>query len=341
MKHSTSVLARRALLSIAAMSAVFATAAQAQSLSLITIPPIGPGSHYVRMVPLDIAIGMGGGVIIGRKDGIGLAVVDGQAVTLRGKSGYTNLQPSAISRNGQIVGTGKFGDQFRGLFWPSYASDPIDMGALTTITNPRGVNSSGVAVGEMIQPLANGGAIRTAFAWSVAGGLRSIAPALSSSSTAHAISDSGFAAGEASFGGPPAAIRWSPGTTQAGVAEFGATALHVKENGTIYNQTTSWNLVNQETHIAPGAHDLVAGISELGRVVGTTIETPQMPFKRAWTQGPGTALRNLPLPPGATDTFATQVDNCGSVLGGAALANGTTQAVFWALSPCDQKPTRR
>lgn len=341
MKPSTSVLAKRVLLCIAAMSSVLATAAQAQSLSLITMAPIGPGRHSVRMVPLDIALGMGGGVIIGRKDGVGLAVVNGQAVSLRAKAGYTDLQPSAISRNGQIVGTGKSGGQYRGLFWPTHASDPIDMGALTPITYPRGVNSHGVVVGDMIQTLPTGGTINTAFAWSVASGLRSIAPPLSASSSAHAISDSGFAAGEASFGGQPAAIRWSPGTTQHGVAAFDNIALHVKENGTIYNRFSSWNLVNQVTDIAPHPNDLVEGISERGRLVGTTLGSPQLPFRRAWTQAPGTGFRNLPLPSGATDTFAAQVDDCGSVLGGAVLANGTTQAVFWALSPCDQKPTRR
>lgn len=341
MNQSTSVFAKRSLASIAAMSSLLATAAQAQSLGVITIPALWPSNHSARMIPLDIAVGMGGGVIVGQKNGVGLAVVNGQAVALRGKSGYTDVQPSAISRGGQIVGTGKSGGQIRGLFWPNHASDPIDMGAFTTITNPRGVNSSGVAVGEMIQPLADGRKIVTAFAWSMAGGLQNIAPAFSKSSSAFAISDSGFAAGEASFGLDTAAMRWWPGTTQSGVAGYGLGATHVKENGTIYHQATSWNLANLATNIAPSANDRVAGISELGRVTGTTLRTTQMPFTRAWTLGLGTALRNLPLPTGAIETFATQVDDCGSVLGGAVLANGTTQAVLWALSPCDQPPVRR
>ncbi len=313
----------------------------ASKLGGVTLPsgPIGPSTgtllnlnaYYVTVLPLDSAAGMGDGIVIGTVNGVASAYVNGQVYPLPGKTGYTEIQPTAISSNGYIVGYGHSGTNDRGLFWPSYTTAPIDMGGLGAITHPQSVNSSGIAVGEYWQTSVWG--LPTAFAYSISGGIRSIAPPLSNQSDAYSISDSGYVGGFAWYGDEQAATRWYPGSFEAGTAAFGNFAWKAMNNGTIFGYTTSWNISNQATSIAPNTISLVYDINDNGRKVGTNIfATP----RRGWTvPSGGTTAQILPVPAGAVDSYAIQVNDCGAILGYVTFADGSSKAVTWSKLTCD------
>jgi uncharacterized membrane protein len=209
------------------------------------------------------------------------------------------------------------------------------MGALTAITQPLAVNSQGVAVGVMSQ--ISGGC--TAFAWSISGGIRSIAPPFSSCSEARDISDSGYVAGWTVYGSDPAAAtRWYPGTFTAGTASYDDFALKVLEDGTIYGYSTSWDLNNQPQSIASDSDTLVEGMSGVGRRVGPHyIHAGVQIFTRAWTAAPNSiSVQILPVPAGIRDSYAIAVNTCGAILGSVAYDSGKTQAVLWTKPVCDQ-----
>jgi hypothetical protein len=295
---------------------------------------ISPFAYQVQVLPLDTAAGMGDGIIVGTANGVAVAYVNGQVTPLPGKPGYTNVVPTSISSNGYIVGYAHSGTNDRGLFWASYTNTPMDMGGLGAITHPESINDQGVAVGEFYQTSVYD--LPTAFAWSIADGIRSIAPPLSNQSQAFDISDSGYVAGFAWYGLQQAATRWYPGSFQAGTAAYGDFAWRAMENGTIFGYVTSWDLNNQAQIIAPNSISLVYGISGNGRKVGTNIfQTP----RRGWTVPPGgSAAQILPVPAGVTDSYATKVDGCGSILGSVTYSDNTTKAVLWTKLLCDSSP---
>jgi hypothetical protein len=288
-------------------------------------------SYSAQLLPLDSAAGMGDGIIVGKANGVAVAYVNGKVVPLPGKAGYTNVQPMSISSNGHIVGYAHSANDDRGLFWASYTSAPIDMGGLGGITHPRSVNAEGVAVGEYYQTSIYD--LPTAFAWSMSGGIRSIAPPYSNQSQAFDISDSGYVAGFAWYGLQQTATRWYPGSFQAGTAAYGDFAWQALENGTIFGYTTAWDLNNTAYHIAPNTISLVYGISGAGRKVGTNILA--MP-RRGWTVPPGgSTAQILPVPAGAVDSYAGTVDGCGAILGSVSYADGSTKVVLWTKLMCD------
>ena len=288
-------------------------------------------SYSAQVLPLDSAAGMGDGIIVGKANGVAVAYVNGKVVPLPGKAGYTNVQPMSISSNGHIVGYAHSANDDRGLFWASYTSAPIDMGGLGGITHPRSVNAEGVAVGEYYQTSIYD--LPTAFAWSMSGGIRSIAPPYSNQSQAFDISDSGYVAGFAWYGLQQTATRWYPGSFQAGTAAYGDFAWRALENGTIFGYTTAWDLNNTAYNIAPNTISLVYGISGAGRKVGTNILA--MP-RRGWTVPPGgSTAQILPVPAGAVDSYAGAVDGCGAILGSVSYADGSTKVVLWTRLMCD------
>jgi len=289
-------------------------------------------AYNVQVLPLDTAAGMGDGIIVGTVGGVASVYVNGQVIPLPGKTGYSNVQPTAISSNGYIVGFGHSGTNDRGLFWSSYTSAPRDMGGLGAITHPQSVNSSGVAVGEYFSESVYD--LPTAFAFSISTGIRSIAPPYSNQSDAYSISDSGFVAGFAWYGDEQAATRWYPGGSfAAGTAAFGNFAWKAMEDGTIFGYTVSWNPSNQATNIAPNNISLVYDISGEGRKVGTNVFASPT---RGWTVAAGSNTAEiLPVPSGAINTFATQVNGCGTILGYATFSDGSTKALLWSKLTCD------
>lgn len=302
---------------------------------LSAIPDLRIGLGYtVQILPLDSAAGMAGGIIVGRLNGVGVAYVNGQVTPLPGKPGYTDIQPTGISSNGYIVGFATSANNTRGLFWPSYTNSPFDMGGLGAVTRPAAVNSQGVAVGAYYATSIYD--LPKAFAWSMSIGMRSIAPPLSNQSQAFDISDSGYVAGFAWYGLQQAATRWYPGTFQAGSAAYGDFARKSLENGTIFGYGVAWDLNNQPQTISPGSASYVYDMSETGRRVGTNLF--QVP-RRAWTVAPNsTTVLILPVPSGAVDTYANNVDSCGAILGQVSYADGSTRAVLWTKFLCDQLP---
>ena len=290
-----------------------------------------PNSYVIHVLPLDTAAGMGDGIVVGTVGGVASVYVSGQVFSLPGKAGYSNVQPTAISSNGYIVGYAQSGTNDRGLFWASYTNAPIDMGGLGAITHPQSVNSSGVAVGEFFPTSVYD--LPTAYTWSMSGGIRSIAPPYSNQSDAYSISDSGYVAGFAWYGNQQTATRWYPGSFAAGSVAYGNFAWKAMENGTIFGYTTSWNLSDQATFIAPNTISLVYDISAQGRKVGTNVfASPQ----RAWTVPAGsTTVQILPIPAGAINSYAIQVDGCGSILGYVTYSDGSTKAVLWTKLTCD------
>lgn len=290
--------------------------------------------YTVQVLPLDSAAGMANGIIVGRANGVGVAYVNGQVIPLPGKPGYTDIQPTGISSNGYIVGFALSANNTRGLFWPSYTNSPFDMGALGSITRPAAVNSQGVAVGAYYQTSIYD--LPQAFAWSMSIGMRQIAPPLSNQSQAFDISDSGYVAGFAWYGTTQAATRWYPGTFQAGTAAYSDFARKALENGTIFGYGVAWDLSNHPQTIAPTSASTVYDMSDVGRRVGTNLF--QVP-RRAWTVAPNTtSVQILPVPSGAVDTYANNVNGCGAILGLASYADGSTRAVLWTKMLCDQMP---
>jgi hypothetical protein len=45
----------------------------------------------------------------------------------------------------------------------------------------------------------------------------------------------------------------------------------------------------------------------------------------------------LPAPAGATSFAAYHVDSCGTIVGAASFADGSTKAVMWSKFPCDNQ----
>jgi len=323
------------------VKAVAAAVAPVAPVIAVIRPPVLLTGYTVTVLPLDTAGGMNDGIIVGTAQGNPVAYVNGQVEPLPGFDNYTAITPTSVSATGYIVGyatstTPSNVPYRRGLFWASRSNAPIDMGALGQFTMPLSINSSGVAVGVSYQTIANGGPVGapTAFAWSISGGLRSIAPPLSNQSYANSISDSGYVAGYAWYGGQQAATRWYPGSFQAGTTEFGNIALWAREDGTVYSYAKSWDLSNKATLIAPTPSAYVYGISSIGRRIG--IDNPNMQL-RAWTvPAGGTTEQILPVPSGITSSFVTQVDGCGSILGWVRYPDNSTKAVLWTKLTCDQ-----
>jgi len=298
--------------------------------------PIAPtkfnlDAYNIQLLPLDTAAGMNNGIVVGTVGGVASVYVNGEVIALPGKAGYSKVQPTAISSNGYIVGSAQSGSDQRGLFWPSYSNAPVDMGGLGAITLPQSVNSSGVAVGEFFPQSIRD--LPTAFAWSMSGGIRSIAPPNSNQSDGYSISDSGYVAGFAWYGDQQTATRWYPGSFEAGSAAYGDFAWKAMENGTIFGYTTSWNLNDQATFIAPNTISLVYDINAQGRKVGTNFfATPQ----RGWTVPAGSnTAQILPVPAGVVNSFAIQVDGCGSILGYVTFPDGSSKAALWTKLTCD------
>jgi len=289
-------------------------------------------SYQVQVIPLDYASDMNDGIIIGTSNGVAAAYVNGQVIPLPGLTGYSDIELMAVASNGYIVGQGTKGADTCGLFWASYTSTPIEMGCpgLGAITQVFSVNFQGVAVGTSF--LHSTGDPPTAFAWSISGGMRSIAPQGSELSQAFSISDSGYVAGEAYYGGQQAATRWYPGSFQAGSTGYSDFAWRAMENGTVFSYTTSWDLNDQAQTIAPNSTSRVWDISEYGRKVGTIYTNPI----RAWTTVPGSNSEQLlPLPAGDTASEALRVNACGNILGIAFTSDNVMQSVLWSKGICD------
>jgi hypothetical protein len=303
-------------------------------LTLINPVQFSPNTYSIQELPLDTAAAMGGGVIVGTIQGVASVYVNGQVYPLPGKSGYTDITPTAISSNGYIVGYATSGTNVeRGLFWTSYTSPPIDIGALDAHMLPQAVNSSGVVVGyyhgnEQV-------AFPSAFTWSLSGGLRSIAPANSYQSSANSISDTGYVGGVAWYGDTQAVTRWYPGLSVTGSVAFPGFATGVLDDGTVFGYTTAWNLSDQPQNILPpNIQGQVYDLSSSGRTVGITYAIPN----RAWTVPPGgSAAQILPLPDGASsaDSFAIQVEGCGAILGYLKFSDTSFKAVLWTKLACD------
>ena len=316
---------------VAGSAAVVQSAAGGASPLLVFRNPFAYG---IQVLPLDAAAGMtDNGIIIGTINGSPVAYVQGGLILMLGKQTYTNVTPTGVSSNGYIVGYANSGSDVRGLFWSSYANAPIDMGGLGALTYPTAVNSQAVAVGYYSNylPGSTFPGDPTAFTWSPAGGIRSIAPPYTELSQASAISDSGYVAGMA-WSSEQQAERWYPGTFQAGAAAFGNFAYGVLEDGTIFGETVEWNLANQPETIAPDSNSIVDGISGLGRRVGYSFGVPD----QAWTVPPGGGgAETLPVPAGITNSYAYKVDTCGNILGSVAYPDGSTRAVLWTKVFCD------
>jgi hypothetical protein len=296
------------------------------------VAPTSFFSYQVQVIPLDYAIDMNDGIILGTSNGIAAAYVNGQVILLPGLTGYRNIELMAVASNGYIVGQGTKGADTCGLFWASYTSTPIEMGCpgLGAITQVFSVNAQGVAVGSYFPQ--NTGQRPTAFAWSISGGMRSIAPQGSELSQAFSISDSGYVAGEAYYGGQQSATRWYPGSFQAGTTGYSDFGWRAMENGTIFSYTTSWDLNDQAQTIAPNSISRVWDISEYGRKVGTIYQTSL----RAWTTVPtNNSEQLLPLPAGNTASEALRVNACGSILGIAFTSDNVRQSVLWSKGICD------
>jgi hypothetical protein len=82
-------------------------------------------------------------------------------------------------------------------------------------------------------------------------------------------------------------------------------------------------------------HLHVVRISANGRNVGNKID-PATGLRIAWTSlGTGPALMLTP-PTGYVETWAVDVNDCGTILGGGRLANGQTRALVWThTTTCD------
>jgi hypothetical protein len=324
------------------------------------ISPIhNPDQYSAQVLPLDYAV-IGDGIIAGTANGVAVVYVDGQVIPLPTLPGYFSVGPTAISSNGFIVGVGNVlgpGPRpspappppvletkelavlpaipvtyTRGLFWPSYSSVPTVMGALGRVTQVFSVNSQGVAVGASHATSLYD--LPEAIAWSSSGGIRSIAPPNSEDSQAFSISDTGYVAGEAQYGNEQAATRWYPPNFAPGTMAYGDFGWTAMDDGTIDSYTTSWNLGDQAQSLPPNIlGNVVYDVSRAGREVGFTLGQ-----NGGWTVPPGgTTAQMLPAPAGATSFGAYYVDTCGTIVGSASFADGSTKAVMWSKLPCDNQ----
>jgi hypothetical protein len=321
---------------IVSVASVALSSVDAQSISR-KAPIIRPSltSYSVTVLPLDSATGMANGIIIGRANGVGVTYVNGQVTPLPSKPSYTNMWPTAIAPNGYIVGYATSGNNTRGLFWPSMTNTPYDMGALGSITTPTAVNSQGQAVGSSRQSTITD--LPQAFSWSLYSGMRSIAPPGTNQSQAFDISESGYVAGVAWFGGSQAVIRWLPSTFAFRVVAYTDIGLQALENGSVYSYTTLWDLNNSATVITPTMASSISQISAVGRKVGFNFFDE--PGARAWTVAPNSAtLQFLPVPSGTLRSYAYQVDACGNILGALLYTDGTEHAALWSKLLCDPLP---
>jgi uncharacterized membrane protein len=95
---------------------------------------------------------------------------------------------------------------------------------------------------------------------------------------------------------------------------------------------TSWSVPPYTTTAGLGAGSIIE-ISDKGRFVGLTVETP----KRAITYRNSTAnMATLPNLPGGTSASALGVNKCGTIVGAAQDAQGNARPVRWVRSICDQ-----
>jgi hypothetical protein len=324
--------------------------------------PINIDAYQVQVLPLDTAGGMGDGIIAGTVQGAAVVLVNGEVIPLPGKAGYTNITPTAVSSNGYIVGTANCclgeastqptaesialvattvtgqpvaqgGAYVRGLFWSTYNKEPIDIGSFGDVTMPTSVNSSGVVVGASYA-VSQWVSFPVAFAWSPSEAIHSIAPPYSSGSFVWSISDTGYAAGYTLYPDEEEVTRWYPPNLAWGNVTTGDFALGALDDGTVYGYTDSWNLSDQATFIEPNAVSIVLGMSNPRRKVGTNaFQSPQ----NAWTVPPGGSTEQLlPMPTGATGGWATQVDDCGTILGTVTYPNiSGNQPVLWKKLTCD------
>ena len=235
-----------------------------------------PHSYSMTVLPLDAAHAMNAaGVIAGASGGNAAIYRDGNVVILAGMAGYTALAATAISDSGIIAGHGLSAGHQRPLFWANETAAPRDMGALGNWVWCRAVNTHGVVVGSFEQRPSQLGQGQ-AFRWSLADGLRGIAPEQTWLSVAVDISESGYVTGYATYHADGMyAVRWYPdggiGRIAFGYGQqvFEGGGVAGQGQGAAFGRSTLWSLQNAATLIGPyPTSHIVRHTSRAGRRAG-------------------------------------------------------------------------
>jgi hypothetical protein len=308
----------------------------------------GFDSYSMTVLPLERAYAMNAsGVIAGTTGGSAALYRDGNVVLLAGKPGYTGLTATAISDNGIIAGHGQSAGHQRPLYWASETAAALDMGAQDRWAWCYAVNTHGVVVLEHRPSQVERG---RAFRWSLADGLRLIAPNQTSQSVAMDISESGYMTGYGDYVSDGRhAVRWYP---DGGIGRIGlGYGRQVFEDGSVagqsqdetglpvFGRSTLWSLQNAKRLIGPypTSHH-VQHTARSGRRAGNTLGVTETGQTGAWTTAQdGQPPVYLPVPAGAYG-YAHTVSASGAIMGSVKLSNGRDQPVLWTKMTPDVEP---
>jgi hypothetical protein len=305
-------------------------------------------SYSMRVLPLEAAYAMNSsGVIAGTTGGNAALYREGNVVVLAGMAGYSGLTATAISDNGIIAGHGQSAGHQRPLYWASETAAARDMGAQDRWAWCYAVNTYGVVVLEHRPSQQERG---RAFRWSLADGLRAIAPDQTLHSVAVDISESGYMTGYGDYVSDGRhAVRWKP---DGGIERIALGYGHqVFEDGSVagfdagaaFGRSTLWSPQNAARLIGPypTSHH-VRHTARYGRRAGYTVGVTETGQTGAWTTTQdGEPPVYLPVPAGANG-YAYTVSASGAIMGSIKLSNGQDQPVLWTkMTPDVQPPIAR
>ncbi|HYM34515.1 MAG TPA: hypothetical protein VET48_03910, partial [Steroidobacteraceae bacterium] len=317
---------------IALMAVALCTfVAQAQTLS--------SADYTMTVLPLDSATSINkNGAIAGSAGGAAAIYSQGTVVVLRSPANSITLRATDIADSGYIVGYGESSTSARqSLFWASATSDPIDIGSsLGQFVIPMSVNSQG-AVAGYYSVEAKG--TKHAFRWSPTAGVATIDPPNSTQSFAMDISESGYITGDVFYSDAShTAPRWYP-SGAFGTITFTGSGTRALTNGSVIgtgsNGSTLWSISNTPALLTanPQANNVLQ-MSSRGRLVGYYLN-PSSHYQAFTMESPIVPVTYLPIPPGVTDSFAYDVNECGTIVGEIVLTDGTHKIVTWSRPSCD------
>jgi hypothetical protein len=206
---------------------------------------------------------------------------------------------------------------------------------------PAAINAQGIVVGRLAIPVRVGSYAWQLFAWSAAQDKFVTSVGTTSNASPVDIDDSGFAVGYVrSLTGVDVGYHWDLGTNANGAIPGTVTVLQALagHRTLVLDQMAGSEIWGPTGVVRVGpdpAHLHVVRISANGRNVGNVTDRATG-LRTAWTSfGTGPATMLTP-PSGFVETWAVDVNDCGTILGGGRMTNGQTRALVWShTTVCD------
>lgn len=257
--------------------------------------------------------------------------------TLVGKPlGYAWVQPTDINSGGTIVGYGLSGGgtvravRFTASGWTTLSD--LGYGG-----RAHGLNDAGDVVGMVLNSSGQELPVR----WTAGGTRYQLARPNFSFGVAYDVSNSGRMIGELTWPGGGSPYYWTTINNyvaiNTGMASVQARDINssnvIAFVGTNNGVRSTWQTASPYVSFTPMWTDFRwPHVSDKNRGAGTQ-DDPVTSQQKAvtWKAGTLTAL----AAGGALGTFATGINACGSVAGGAYYADGSSHAVLWRKTSCD------